>query len=235
MGDIEGKRFWIYKADDIIAVSHNTKKDILKFYPDINPEKITVIPVSTNKDILQKQPMFELPKKYFLYVGGRSYDYKNFGRFFNVAMKILKNNEEIHLLIVGGEKLEGKEKEILERTGVEKRVHVVSASDNELAYIYERAECFIHPSLYEGFGVTILEAFTNRCPVVCSDASSFPEVAEDAAIYFDPMSEESMYEKIMQVLSSDTLKNKLRENGIEQLKKFSWDTMVQETMEVYKK
>ena len=234
-GDIEGKRFWIHQADNIIAVSENTKKDILFYYPEINPEKITVIPLGTDKNIIPKQPIYQLPHRYILYVGGRDYEYKNFKRFLRVSTKILREYEDVDLLIVGGGDLNQFESQYLTDNKVNLRVHNVSADDQELAYIYRYAECFIYPSIYEGFGIPILEAFTNECPVVCSKASSFPEVAGEATLYFEPESDEDMYEKISQILTKPNMRKGLITKGLEQLELFSWDTMAEKTMNVYNK
>ncbi len=89
-----------------------------------------------------------------------------------------------------------------------------------LATLYRNAICFVYPSLYEGFGIPILESFNCNCPVVLSNASSFPEVAADAAIYFDPTDSQSMTDSISSLIQNSDLRDKLRKRGHERVKIF---------------
>jgi glycosyltransferase involved in cell wall biosynthesis len=93
----------------------------------------------------------------------------------------------------------------------------------------------VYPSKYEGFGIPVLEAFANKCPVICSSTSSFPEVAGNAAVYFDPNKEKSIYEAVKMLLADVNLRQKLVKSGTARLKKFSWDKTAEETAGVYKK
>ena len=105
----------------------------------------------------------------------------------------------------------------------------------ELPEAYNRAEFFIFPSLYEGFGIPILEAFASKVPVLLANASCFQEVAGDAALYFDVDNTESLQLQALSLLSDTHLKNDMVERGLKQLQRFSWDKCVAETVEVYKK
>lgn len=107
-------------------------------------------------------------------------------------------------------------------------------SDKELVEIYSRAELFVFPSEYEGFGLPILEAFATNCPIALSNASCFPEIAEDAGVYFDPLDVESIFSAMKQVLENDVIKKMLIKNGKKQLAKFSWKRAAEETSAVYK-
>ena len=108
-------------------------------------------------------------------------------------------------------------------------------SDDDLRQAYANAECFVFPSQYEGFGIPVLESFACNCPLVCSNASSLPEVAGDAAEYFDPLDADEMSAKILKVIEDETLRENLRAAGQERLKLFSWDKTAQETFDVYKR
>ena len=107
-------------------------------------------------------------------------------------------------------------------------------NDDELRQAYANAECFVFPSQYEGFGIPVLESFACNCPLVCSNSSSLPEVAGDAAEYFDPLNTEEMTSKILKVIEDDSLRARLRLLGSERLKLFSWDKTAEETIQCYK-
>jgi glycosyltransferase involved in cell wall biosynthesis len=107
-------------------------------------------------------------------------------------------------------------------------------TDNQLAYVYSKALAFIFPSLYEGFGIPILEAFSCGCPVLLSNKSCFPEVAQDAAIYFDPQNSESILQAIEKVLIDKKLRSEKIEKGFKRLRDFSWQKMALHTENVYK-
>jgi glycosyltransferase involved in cell wall biosynthesis len=107
-------------------------------------------------------------------------------------------------------------------------------NDAILAQLYQKALAFVFPSLYEGFGLPILEAFSCGCPVALSDSSSFPEVAKEAAIYFDPHIKSSMEEAILKIIHDEKLRDVLRRRGYEALKDFSWKKTAEKTLSLYK-
>jgi glycosyltransferase involved in cell wall biosynthesis len=104
-----------------------------------------------------------------------------------------------------------------------------------MASLYRHALCFVYPSLYEGFGIPILEAFANGCPVCLSDASCFPEVASDAALYFNPNDADSMLCTIKELLEYASLRDELCVKGAARGKEFSIERMVEQTCNVYRK
>lgn len=228
---IENKRIMLHAADRLIAVSENTKHDITDIYPDISPDKISVIyhgNSMTIKDNIEPAP---IEKPYILFVGGRGW-YKNFPRFFKAMIPILDMYPELQVLCVGDGAFRKNEIEMMgEKTN---RFHQYIFNDDELARAYSNAECFVFPSEYEGFGIPLLEAFACNCPVICSRASSFPEVAGDAAEYFDPLDIDEMSAKILSVLESDTVRKRLRTAGRERLKLFEWDKTIYQTLECYR-
>jgi glycosyltransferase involved in cell wall biosynthesis len=99
--------------------------------------------------------------------------------------------------------------------------------------LYARATAFIFPSLYEGFGIPILEAFAAGCPVILSNTSSLPEIGGDGAVYFDPYSIDDMRTVIERVITSKDMQSELVKNGRNQAKKFSWEKCTRETMNIY--
>ena len=104
-----------------------------------------------------------------------------------------------------------------------------------MASLYRHALCFVFPSHYEGFGLPILEAFYNGCPVCLSNASCFPEVAGDAALYFNPNNAQSMHDTLKELLASTTLRNELRQKGTLHSKEYTLEKMVENTSNVYRK
>jgi alpha-1,3-rhamnosyl/mannosyltransferase len=104
----------------------------------------------------------------------------------------------------------------------------------DLGVLYRGASVFAFPSLYEGFGLPILEAFASKIPVVCSHNSSLPEVAGDAALYFENNNAANLAQKIKQILENPELKNSLIQKGLTQLEKFSWEKCAKETLEFLK-
>ena len=99
--------------------------------------------------------------------------------------------------------------------------------------LYKYALCFIFPSLYEGFGIPILEAFAAKCPMALSQSSCFPEIAENGAAYFDPNDEASMYQSINHLLFNSQLQKTLIDNGEQRLRYFSWDKCAFQHKELY--
>jgi len=228
---IEQKRQLIAKADAIIAISQHTKQDLLKFYPEAEG-KVTVIyhGIVNKGSAVSNTNSFG---SYILYVGDR-WHYKNFTKLINAIGPILNQNKDLTLICAGGGSFTEEELALLSNKGIVDQCRQMNADDQTLAQLYQGAQLFVFPSLQEGFGLPILEAFTNNCPVVCSNTTSLPEVGGEAAIYFDPHSEDSIAKAITKVLFDKGLQQDLRQKGTEQLKKFSFDNCLQETLKVYK-
>ena len=129
-----------------------------------------------------------------------------------------------------------KEKELFRSLKIpENKIVQISGNDMLLSSLYSSAEAFIFPSLYEGFGLPLLEAMSADCPVICSNASSFPEVAGNAAEYFDPESEESLIDALENLLFDEVRKKSLIKAGLDRVKCFSWEKCATETEAVYTK
>lgn len=226
---IRNKKCLIEKADKIVAISENTKKDILNLY-NIDSKKIEVIYWANSLTNVKK---IETPTRYILYVGGRN-SYKNFKTFFNAVVQIFNEDFNLHLLCAGGNKFNEEENNMIKKFNLNKRVKQIDVTDEELTYLYQHAIAFIYPSKYEGFGIPILEAFYCKCPVILSNTSCFPEIAKDAAVYFDPDDIDDMKNKIISVIYNDKLRKELINKGFERNKDFSWEKTVKEYDEVYR-
>lgn len=233
--EIERKRNAIYNSDAIIAISENTKRDILKLYPDIPSDKISVIYHGTSHLPSMKKPSnFKVPEKYILFVGGR-HDYKR-GMFVAKALKeLLEKYADIKILYIGGGNFNKKELQYIEELGLTNRIIQHDVDDQSLAYLYANAICFVYPSLYEGFGLPILEAFDNNCPVICANNSSLPEVGGDAALYFDNEDADKLAETVEMLFMNNYIRKKYIELGRNRCKEFTWEKCFEKTNKVYRK
>jgi len=225
---LEKKEYFI-RADALIANSQNTKNDLLKIIPEINENKVKVIyRGEIFPNIKYKKPSEK--QKYILFTGQRG-GYKNFDNFIKaVAPLLIKYDLE---LFCTGQDFNKYENEFLENNNIIKRSKSRFLSENELQDIYANALLFVFPSLYEGFGFPILEAFASGCPMLLSNSSCFPEIAQDAGIYFDPNSVENMRSTIENVILDQSLQDSIIKKGFERLKFFSWEKTVKETYKLY--
>lgn len=227
------KRELVLKANKIIAISENTKKDILSFIP-IDEKKIDVV-YHGNTLVDDGVCLIEHTKNinpYFLYVGGRQ-QYKNF-EFLLKAFSIISHKYQVSLICTGSN-FTPNEMELLHKYHIENVVKAsIIKSDREMCQLYKNAISFIYPSLYEGFGMPILEAFACKCPVLLSDTSCFPEIAQDAGLYFSPFNLDSLIHSMEKILLDDSLKRVLIKKGQEREKQFSWNAAAKQTLEVYK-
>jgi glycosyltransferase involved in cell wall biosynthesis len=227
------KKLLAHKAEKIIAISENTKKDITRnFGIDVN--KISVVYLSgfpTNS--LNKSSYLRLPEKFILFVGNRQY-YKNFKILAEAFTKLSYKKDDLYLVCIGGMPFTREERKYLYKVNIKNRVIHMCLHDWNLSLAYKKAICFVFPSLYEGFGLPILEAFKNKCPAILANRSSFPEIAEDAALYFDPESSDSLIESIERLIVDKSLRDKLIQNGLKRENHFSWHKSAKQTLDVYR-
>lgn len=228
----EHKRILCKHASKIIAISNNTKRDLIEIF-GINESKIEVVYHGNSMHFynIGKQKVHK-NDTYILFVGGRG-GYKNFERFIKATSILLHEYSDLHVICAGGGSFNPQEIALFKQLNLEEKVSQRNVNDEELSFLYSGAIMFVFPSLYEGFGIPLLEAFSCKCPVVCSDASSFPEIAGKAAEYFDPYDIESIYQAMKGVLSSCERREELRIAGSKQLEMFSWSKAARETQRIY--
>ena len=229
------------RAKKIIAVSDFTKKDIEKEFKipgskiivtkegfDIN-EKMGAVDYQT---ILKK---YDIINPYLLYVGN-AYPHKNLEKLCEAFELVKKEYSDLSLVIVGGEDyFFTRLKKYVRDKKISGIIFPGFISDMELDVFYEKAELFVFPSLYEGFGIPPLEALAKKVAVASSDRTSMPEVLGEAAQYFNPENLCSITNNILVVLNSRERKEELIKKGEEILKKFSWKKMARETLDIYKR
>lgn len=219
----------IEKSDYIITISENTKTDLIKYFR-VPEEKISVIYLGIDKFKNDVIP-YKTDKPYILFVGAR-YTYKNFMN----AIKAFKevNKEKSFYFICTGNQFTNEEKKLLEDLNIVDSVKQIKASDVQLKSLYKGATCFIFPSYYEGFGLPLLEAMFYGAPIICSNTSCFPEIANNAALFFNPYSIDDIKDKMLRVLSDSQLQFQLRQNGYERVSCFSWEKTALEHYKLYK-
>ena len=237
-GDLhELKQQLLNRATRVIAVSETTKQDMLHYFK-VEEEKIDVIYHGTS--FIHITPngattRLKTPSNYLLYVGNRS-DFKNFPFFVNSVKPLLHKHRDLQLICAGGKRFTREEKQLFVELGIGEQVLHYDITNDEVLYVlYQRALAFVFPSLNEGFGIPILEAFATGCPVVLSQASSFPEVAQNAALYFDPTQSDSILHSVEKVVEDTLLRKNLVSEGYARLQYFSTEKTAQETLEVYRK
>lgn len=219
----------IRHASRIIAISEHTKRDIVRLLA-IPPERIDVV-YHGSSAIRSDYAGLALPDEYLLFVGDR-HGYKNFDRFLLAFRELASERRDLYLLCVG-KTFKKKEIERIAELGLTARVRQYTVSDAALSQLYRQTAVFVYPSLYEGFGFPILEAYTNECPVALSRASCFPEIAGEAGAYFDPLSSESMAATIRRVLDDSDYRSRLIALGQKRLPRYTWAETARQTEAVY--
>ncbi|EKE22128.1 MAG: AprM [uncultured bacterium] len=237
----------VKRADKIIAVSQSTKNDILKFYPQIKEDKIRVIYHGFDGDLYRKRFDIELmnevlrkyhlkPKKYLLYVGAIQ-PRKNLitlVKSFEIFKK--ENENSIKLVIAGGKAWSWEETiKAIETSSVKDSIILTGRIPFEdLSILQQNAAVFVFPSLYEGFGIPVLEAFAANVPVICARNSSLEEVGGEAVEYFESRDVKELAQKIFKVINNFGLQSEMIAKGRIQLNKFSWRKCAKETLEFIK-
>jgi len=221
-------------ASKIIAISETTKQDIVDIC-NINPDKIEVIyhGNSLNPDNAIK-PQTPLPERYLLYVGNRD-GHKNFVFFLSAIAPVLKNDKSLFLVCAGRRNFNPAESDKIKALNIENQVvFIKDSTDDELAWMFAKAEIFVFPSTDEGFGIPILESWNCGTPVALSNIPVFNEIAAEGGCYFEPDSEESIRETISKLLANKNLRSNLIKSGKIRLQNFSWENTVQQTADLYK-
>jgi len=233
------KEIAIKNSKRIICVSQNTKTDLLRFYPEINPRNVRVIyngvnsiyqPLA-NKNESDLKKFFDFSTEEFvLFVGGRKNRYKNFACAVSACR--LAN---LPLVLVGGGSLSTSENSFLtESLGINRYKLFQGISNDLLNLIYNHALCLLYPSISEGFGLPILEAQRVGCPVITTNYTSIPEIAGKGAILLDEVTEYKISELLNLLKKDSTVVTNLRNEGFINSQRFSWDICYQQTKDLYK-
>ncbi|MEW5894792.1 MAG: glycosyltransferase family 1 protein [Candidatus Omnitrophota bacterium] len=222
------------RAAHIIVVSEATKRDVIDILR-IPEKKISVVyhGSSMKRAPIKKPDTNNDNGRYLLYVGGRRY-YKNFIFFLKSIAPLFKKFSDLKLVCSGGGGFRRDEQSLIKAMNIRERIYQSSCDDKKLSSLYQNAQAFVFPSLYEGFGIPVLEAFANNCPVVCSNTPALSEIAGDAALFFDPQDTPSINNAILSILTNEQLREDLIGRGRRRLESFSWDDTREQTDNIYK-
>lgn len=240
------------RARRVITVSNFTKDDIVRKF-GVAPEKITVIYEGVanlakgmdslfvakldEREILEQ---YHIPEHFLLYVGN-AYPHKNLEKLLKVFSRLHAHRPKLRLVLVGrSDYFYERIKSVAISLNLWQEGNRNSAvifpgyvPDAQLEIFYSAARAYVFPSLYEGFGLPPLEAMANNCPVVSSNRASLPEILGEAAVYFDPESEDDMLDKISLVLDNNSQREELTRKGRERAKRYHWWDCAHETLVVY--
>ncbi|MBQ9641034.1 MAG: glycosyltransferase [Bacteroidaceae bacterium] len=233
---LNNKRVLIPRADHIVAVSENTKRDIMRLF-DVPERKITVVYHGADSTPYKPNLGSNRYGEYILYVGERHW-YKNFRLLLRELVPVLKRHGELRVVCTG-KPFSPEEQVLLDFLGLTDRfVQIYVKTDQELLDLYHHAVCFVYPSEYEGFGIPILEAYKADCPVMLNHASCFPEIAGDAAVYFrmkegEKSDFEEQFETLYHLDGAEREALLLRQR--ERLTRYTWEESARKLAEVYRK
>jgi len=236
----------VKNAKKVLTISDSSRDDIIKAYKVRNENVITIYPGIKNLTTLEPHVfgMNQLKSKYhisdqFILFVGTLQPRKNIVRLIEAFSKLGNReqgtgNSNLNLVIIG--RRGWQYEEILaapKKFGVEDTVKFLeNVPDEDLEVFYQHAICYVLPSLYEGFGLPVVEAMQRGCPVITSNVSSLPEAGGDAALYVDPENVDDIADKIQKVVSDKKLREELIEKGKKQVTKFSWEKAAKETLDV---
>jgi len=231
------------RAKMLIAVSENTKRDVERILK-ISGEKVRVVPLGADgcfQPVAQDMARDRLAKRYciegpFVLHTGTLEPRKNIGTLIEAFATLKARGDLPHKLVIAGKKgwLYQPLFDLVKSKGLEHEVIFPGfVDDRDLPSLYSAADVFVFPSFYEGFGLPPLEAMACGAPVVCSGASSLPEVVGDAAILFDPRDVHALTAAMSRVLTDETLRRGLSAQGLARAKRFTWERTAVSTLDVY--
>ena len=253
------KQMAVERADAIICISKSTKSDLQKYYrlpderirviypgsefvADANqsssfqngPQNLETLPRATEPSFANVESNANGDDPYLLYVGERNF-YKNFDRMLEAFARVTSTHKNIRLLCVGGKPFSRSEKKLIGELGIAGNVsRQAFLSDHEMQSVYANALAVIYPSLYEGFGIPILEGMACGTAVLTSDRASMPEVAGDAAIFFDPYSVDQIADAMMEVHEDRSKRAELIAQGLKRAQQFSFSRCAADTADIYR-
>ena len=221
------------KSARVIVGSRFVKDDVVRF-TGVSPDKIVVNHEAADVISEAAEPLPALEGKRFIMYIGRPTPHKNLERLVE-AFEQLQARQPDLLLVLAGKKDANYQRieSQIQKKGVESVIFTDFVSDGQLRWLYENCAAYVFPSLSEGFGLPGLEAMQYGVPVVSSNATCLPEIYGDAAHYFDPLDVKAMADAINEVLTNGNLRQKLIAAGRDQVKKYSWGRMAEQTLAVY--
>lgn len=235
-------RLAIASARIIVTLSRSSKNDLVSRY-GVDPDKIAVTYLGVDARFQPREKgalthvrqRYGLPQRFILYVGINK-PHKNLVKLIE-AFGASSMLDDVSLVIAGKEDKRYPEARLAaRRSPAERRIlFLEDVREEDLPYIYNLSDLFVFPSLYEGFGLPVLEAMASGLPIVCSNRSSLPEVVGEAGILVDPENVAEMSEAMARALEDDTLREQIRAKGLRRAKEFSWRETARQTLELYRR
>lgn len=223
------------KSRQLITPTEFVKKDAIRLLKS-NPKKITVTLESADKITAKPEIVKSLNNTQFLMYVGRSLPHKNLERLMDAFKLLREKHPNLKLVLVGKkDHLMERHLDYASKYGIKCVEATGYVSEGQLRWLYENTACYCFPSLSEGFGLPSLEAMMHGAPVASSNATCLPEVNGDAVHFFNPLDINDIANKVNDVLTDEKLRKQLIARGYKQVKKYSWERMAQQTLEVYKK
>jgi alpha-1,3-rhamnosyl/mannosyltransferase len=234
----------IRRANRLVAVSQHTADETVRLDPSA-AERVRVVrhgksesfrPIEKREAERLTDALIPSERRFFLVLGGGYPNKNHTAAVAGFARATVDLPADIDLLVVQRQRTFPVElRKLLRQSGIRDRVHVLRSVTNEqLVALYNRAEALVFPSRYEGFGLPVLEAMACGCPVICSDATSLPEVAGDAALFVKPNDDAEIAGAMQRLVKDKTLKSSLSERGLRQAARFDWKKTAAETVSVYR-
>jgi len=225
----------LINADQIIAISERTKSDLIYLY-GISPDKIDVVHLGSNFNYIKipQEPKSYSSKPYFLYVGSRS-GYKNFQIILDAFNRSKYLRTHANLIAYGGGSFDNNELSCIGRYSLSSNIIHLFGDDFLLKQLMTSSSALIYPSLYEGFGLPVVEAMSSSCPVISSGCGSLAEVGGTASIYFDPANVNDLISVMEHTMTDDNFRRHHINLGDKRSNLFTWDRCATKTNEIYKR
>jgi glycosyltransferase involved in cell wall biosynthesis len=235
----------VQAADHIIADSQATRDDLCALY-GTSPDKITVLlsgvdprfdRVTDEAVLTAVRARYEIGTQPYIFCIGTVQPRKNYSRVIQALAQLRTEGHDLQLVIAGGKGwLEDEMYHTLQATHMQEHVHLIGfARDEDLPALYSGAALTAFPSLYEGFGLPILESMACGTPVVTANVSSLPEVAGDAALLINPYDVQALTHSIRRLITDETLRSTLTQRGYEQVKQFTWAKAARQLRAIYQR
>lgn len=220
--------FAIRNADGIICVSKTTQTDLLKHYPFLNPIIVKTIYHGCSDAYFSIENRSTIKMKNILFVGGRN-TYKNF----STCLQVIKFLKDYKLILVGGGALSEIEKKKIESLIADRYDYLGNLETEELNILYNNVHCLFYPTIYEGFGLPVLEAMKSGCPVVSSDIPAIREIANNAALLINPNAHLESFIQAIKSLEKEETREILIKKGYQRAANFNLDKQFNETIKFY--